>query len=585
MTPVVLALSPKAVGLGERVAQAVGGRLRRRGEDFADTLAEMRGLFAAGVPVVGICASGILVRAVAPLLSDKRAEPPLVAVAEDGSAVVPLLGGHHGANDLARRIAAALGGAAAVTTAGDLALGVALDAPPPGWVLANPEAAKAAMAALVAGGGARVGGEERAEWLDTVPRGDAVEIVCSMRPVASEGLVYRPQRAALGVGCSRGCPPGELIGLVEGVLAEAGVAVEAVKGVYTLDLKGDEPAMAALAAHLRLPLRLFDAAALEAEAPRLVTPSEVVFAEVGCHGVSEGAALAGAGPEAVLRVAKRKTAMATAALAVAPEPIVALRGRGRGRLAVVGIGPGQADWRTPEASRLVAAADEVVGYSLYLDLLGPLIAGKTRTDYPLGEETERCRYALEAAGQGRDVALVSSGDAGIYAMAALVWELIGEGKVSAAARAVEVTVAPGISALQAAAARIGAPLGHDFCAISLSDLLTPREAILRRVKAAAEGDFVVAFYNPVSMRRRTLLAEAREMLLAARPGATPVVLAANLGRPDERVRVRRLDALEVNEVDMLTLVLVGSSASRVVETPDGARVYTPRGYAAKGAPG
>jgi cobalt-precorrin 5A hydrolase/precorrin-3B C17-methyltransferase len=225
----------------------------------------------------------------------------------------------------------------------------------------------------------------------------------------------------------------------------------------------------------------------------------------------------------------------------------------------------------------VARADELVGYGLYLDLLGPLGAGKPRADFPLGGEEARCRHALERAGAGLDVALVCSGDAGVYAMASLVFELIDRGDVSDAAARAEVVVAPGVSAMQAAAARAGAPLGHDFCAISLSDLLTPREAILRRVRAAAEGDFAVAFYNPVSRRRRTLLVEARDLLLRHRPAETPVVLASSLGREGEAVRVVPLRALEVDEVDMMTLVIVGASATRRV----GARVYTPRGYAAK----
>jgi cobalt-precorrin 5A hydrolase/precorrin-3B C17-methyltransferase len=144
-----------------------------------------------------------------------------------------------------------------------------------------------------------------------------------------------------------------------------------------------------------------------------------------------------------------------------------------------------------------------------------------------------------------------------------------------------VVVSPGVSALQAAAARAGAPLGHDFAAVSLSDLLTPREDILRRLRAAAEGDFVLALYNPVSRTRRTLLAEARAILLDHRPAETPVLLAASLGRPDERLALRTLEALAVDEVDMLTTVLVGSTQSRVVRRGEGPRLYTPRGYARK----
>ncbi|MEM9795967.1 MAG: precorrin-3B C(17)-methyltransferase [Pseudomonadota bacterium] len=595
VTPIVVALNAAGEATANRVADLLDCPLHGRADrtraetTFPNALVHIRDLFAAGHPVIGICASGILIRAVAPLLGDKTTEPPVLSVSDDGSVVVPLLGGHRGANRLARRIAEGLDGKAAVTTAGDVALGVALDEPPVGWALANPQDAKGAMARLLAGAGAAVTGDDAAgaDWLADLPSGDAVTLACTMAPhdPAQATLTFHPKRATLGVGASRGCPPEELIELVDGMLADASIAPKALRGIFTADLKGDEAAMIALARHLDQPLHLFTAAELEAQTPRTETPSEVVFAEIGSHGVAENAALAGGGPDAILAVPKRKTAMATAALAIAPAPITDLRGRSRGRLSIVSIGPGQSAWRTPEASRMVAEADELVGYSLYLDLLGPLAAGKPRADFPLGGEEARCRHALERAGEGRNVALVCSGDVGIYAMAALVYELLDHGDLSADAKRVEVHCTPGVSALQAAASRAGAPLGHDFCAISLSDLLTPRADIVRRLKAAAAGDFVIAFYNPVSKRRRTLLTEARDILLDHRPADTPVLLASSLGRPDEDVRLRRLDALEVDEVDMLTVVLVGSSHSRVVQTADGPRLYTPRGYARKMAGG
>nr|WP_214650051.1 precorrin-3B C(17)-methyltransferase [Palleronia pontilimi] len=587
MTPVVLALSRAGEDTAHRVAAVLGcpvhgraGRVARADAWFDNALDHARDLFAAGTPVVGVCASGILIRAVAPILSDKRAEPPVVSVSDDGAVVVPLLGGHRGANRLAGDIARALGGIAAVTTAGDIALGVALDAPPPGYVLENPEDAKDVMARLLAGESARVEGD--APWLAGLPRGSGPVLTCQTAP-GGEGLVFRPQVAVLGLGASRDCPVDEMAELVTRVLDEAQIAPGAVACVTSVDLKADEPAILAVAMRLGRELRLFTAAELEAETPRSATPSDVVFAEIGTHGVSENAALAGAGPDARLLVAKRKTAHATAALALSPVPLVELPGRARGRLSVVGIGPGQSAWRTPEVSRLITDADTLVGYGLYIDLLGPLAGGKERHDFPLGGEEDRCRHALELAGEGRNVALVCSGDAGIYAMGALVFELLDrtEKGVSDAARRAEVISSPGISALQAAAARAGAPLGHDFCAISLSDLLTPREDIVKRLHAAAEGDFVIAFYNPVSKRRRTLLAEAREILLQHRPADTPVLLASSLGRPEEQIRYRRLDALEVDEVDMLTVVLVGSSQSRLVRSGEGPRMYTPRGYARK----
>ncbi|MEX0969233.1 MAG: precorrin-3B C(17)-methyltransferase [Paracoccaceae bacterium] len=597
--PVILALNASGADVATRIAAHLGaqlhgraGRVAQADAFFDNALDHVRDLFAAGIPIVGVCASGILIRAVAPLLADKRIEPAVVSVSDDGAVVVPLLGGHHGANRLAREISALLGGVAAVTTAGDVTLGLGLDEPPAGWVLANPEGAKEATARLLAGAGVTLTGDDPfGRALAGLPASQEsakppVHIVSGLAPVAdTAALAYHPLQITLGVGCARNCPPEELAALVDGALAEANIARGAIAGVFSLDLKADEPAMNQLAQSLDRPFRLFTADALEAETPRLENPSDVVFAEVGCHGVCEAAALAAAGPQAKLLLAKRKSANATCALALAPAPLTALPGRARGRLSVVGIGPGQAAWRTPEVSRLVAEAEELVGYGLYIDLLGPLAAGKKRSDFPLGGEEDRCRYALERAGEGRNVALVCSGDAGIYAMGALVFELLDRGPdalgVSGAAKRAEIICSPGVSALQGAAARAGAPLGHDFCTISLSDLLTPRADIIRRLNAAAQGDFVIAFYNPVSRTRRTLLAEARDILLRHRPADTPVMLASNLGRPSEHLRYRRLDALEVDEVDMLTVVLVGSSNTRLAQLGEGPRMFTPRGYARK----
>ncbi|MAS42884.1 MAG: precorrin-3B C(17)-methyltransferase [Rhodobacteraceae bacterium] len=596
--PVVVWFSPSAEAAARAAAAAVGGRAAPCGaagpEAAGDGVAaSLRGLFASGTPIVAVMAAGIVIRALAPLIGDKRAEPAVVALAEDGSAAVPLLGGHRGANALARALAQALGGVAAVTTAGDVSLGVALDEPPAGWRLENPEDAKAVMAGLLAGRPARLSGA--ADWLaplgDRVTRAPAPSEPGAPVVLTVEGaapLIWRRARIALGVGCARGCAPEELIGLARRTLAEAGLSAWEVASVQSIDLKADEAAVHALAADLGVPARFHPAAVLEAEAGRLQNPSEVVFAETGCHGVAEGAALAAAGPDGRLVAPKAKTAMATCAAAeIGTAPGAA--GARRGRLSVVGIGPGTADWRTPEASRLIAEADELIGYGLYIDLLGPLAAGKPRADFALGEEEARCRHALERAGEGRNVALICSGDAGIYAMGALVMELLDRethrSGVSAAARRVEVVNAPGVSALQAASARAGALLGHDFCAISLSDLLTPREDILKRLKAAAEGDFVIAFYNPVSRRRRELLDRARDILLAHRPADTPVLLARSLGRPEEALRRRTLAGLRTDEVDMMTVVLVGASRSRAFETGDrgagaeGRRLYTPRGYA------
>lgn len=567
-------------GLAGRVEGDVG---------FTDTMAHLRALFSAGTPIVGICATGILIRAVAPLLSDKWAEPPLLAVAVDGSSVAPLLGGHHGANALAHLIARALGISPALTTAGELRLGLALDDPPFGWRLANPATAKSVAAALLAEDDVSLEVEAGdAQWLAGLPfaavGGYAIRVTDRAITPDDHELALHPPVLTLGIGCERDTPPAEVIRLALDTLAAEALSPLAVACVASIDLKSDEAAVHALAAELGVPARFFAAAELEREAARLVHPSEVVFAETGCHGVAEGAALAAAGPDGGLIVPKVKAARATCAIARAPHPLDARAiGRARGRLYVVGIGPGTPEWRSPESSAAIAAATDLVGYGLYLDLLGTATAGKARHESALGAEEARARKALELAAEGKVVALVCSGDPGIYALATLVFELLDREKRPDWNR-IEISVVPGISALQAAAARAGAPVNHDFCTISLSDLLTPWESIEARLKAAAAADFVVCFYNPVSQRRRDQLPRARDILLTGRPPETPVILARQLGRPGETVEVIPLAELSPDKVDMLTMVVVGSSETRSFSTPSRTWTYTPRGYGKKMAP-
>ncbi len=557
---------------------------------FADLGPHLRDLFRAGRPILGFCAAGILIRVLAPELADKRHEPPVVAIAEDGSAVVPLLGGHHGGNDLARRIAEILGIAAAITTAGDLRFGLALDRPPTGYRLRNPEDVKPFVAALLAGARVRLVGD--APWLREaalpIDENGALTIHVTTRALPGDGttLIYHPQALALGIGCERGIAAAEIETLLDDTLTATGLARQALAGIFSLDLKADEPAIQRLAETLGVPARFFPAATLKAETPRLHHPSEIVDNAVGTPGVAEAAALAAAGPTAHLIVPKRKSRRATLAIAEAPTPIAAATiGQAQGALFVVGLGPGQAAWRTPEAAGLIATASDIVGYGGYLDLLGDEIAAKRQHRFALGEEELRVAHALRLAAEGRVVALLTSGDPGIYAMASLVFELVEKAQVPGADK-IAIRVAPGISALQAAAARAGAPLGHDFCAISLSDLLTPWDDIRRRIEAAAAADFVIAFYNPASEKRRRQLAEARAILARHRPAATPVVLARNLGRPSETVEITSLGEMREEKIDMLTLVLVGATTSRVIRR-DGAPslVYTPRGYDVAGKAG
>ncbi len=593
----LIALTPTGAALAARLASHLPGAkvhvLEGRGGgksdiSFTDTPAHLRRLFKAGTPIIGICAAGILIRCLAPLLENKRAEPPVIALAEDGAAIVPLLGGHRGGVALAQAIAQITKGQCAITTAGEIALGLALDTPPSGWRIANPENIKPLTVALLgkepvalkleAGDGG---------WLSSAALtfddqgGLSIRITHRAHMPGKDELVLHPPVLALGIGCERGVEIEELETLVFDTLAAAELSPSAIGCIASIDIKADEDAIHTLAESLNVPARFFPADRLEAESPRLVNPSQLVFEETGCHGVSEGAALAATGAAGELICPKTKSRRATCAVALSPSPIdSASVGEARGELFVIGIGPGADEWRTPEATKLLERAEDAVGYDLYLDLVADNIASARRHAFPLGAEEKRVRAALELAAKGRRVALISSGDAGIYAMGSLVFELI-EREDNATWNRIALTMAPGISALQAASARSGAPLGHDFCTISLSDLLTPWPDIQHRVKAAAEGDFVIAFYNPVSKRRRHQLETARDILLVHRPAETPVVLARNLGRDEETIEIISLRDLNADKVDMLTLVLVGSSQTRKIERNGRGWIFTPRGYAAK----
>jgi cobalt-precorrin 5A hydrolase / precorrin-3B C17-methyltransferase len=248
-----------------------------------------------------------------------------------------------------------------------------------------------------------------------------------------------------------------------------------------------------------------------------------------------------------------------------------------GKLSIVGTGPGAIDWMTPEVQQVLQQSTDWFGYTTYLNLVEPLRTTQLRHDSDNREELDRARAALNLAAQGKAVAMISSGDPGIYAMAAAVFEAM-ETDDKPEWRSLSIQVCPGISAMQAAASQIGAPIGHDFCAISLSDILKPWETIEQRIAHAAEADFVIAFYNPISSQRRWQLEKAKETLLKYRDRDTPIVLAENVGRPGQSVRVKALGDLQNDDANMRTILLIGSSKTRVFHQGDRQWVYTPRRY-------
>ncbi|MEG4508145.1 precorrin-3B C(17)-methyltransferase [Microcoleus sp. F6_B4] len=536
--------------------------------NFGETLRE---LFATETPIIGICAAGIIIRTLAPLLSDKRAEPPVLAVAEDGSAVVPLLGGLHGVNDLAREIAAALGVQPAITTTGDIRFRTALLSPPQGYYLANPEDAKTFISNLLAGAQVRL--EGAASWLSESNLPIAPDARSTIRVTekavlpAPDCLVYHPKIAAVALTNLSNIEPEIAVSFVQQVLENAGLAAASVAGFFALKEEMGNPALEAVSQYFKVPVRFFNQW-------ELVELNSIEFIE----NQAAQMALTAAGANSHLIECDRPNAL-NCAIALAAEPLDASAiGVGRGKLAIVGTGPGGAPWMSPEVKEILRAATDWVGYKFYLDLAGTMREGQKRHDSDNREEIARARFALDLAASGKSVAVVSSGDPGIFAMAAAVFEAI-ELTAKPEWQGIDIRVAPGISAMQAAAAAIGAPLGHDFCAISLSDILKPWEVIEQRISAAAIADFAIAFYNPISKQRKWQLERAIEILLQSRDPKTPVVLGRNLGRPGQSVRVCTLGEFRPQDADMRTLVIVGSSQTRIIPRKYGdVWVYTPRRY-------
>lgn len=239
---------------------------------------------------------------------------------------------------------------------------------------------------------------------------------------------------------------------------------------------------------------------------------------------------------------------------------------------MVGIGPGHAAGLTIEARQAMENAEVVAGYHTYLELVPELIAGKEVIGSGMMQEVERCEAAVERARAGSRVAVISSGDPGIYGMAGLVLELVV--KLPESARP-EVRIIPGVSAVGSAAAVLGAPLMHDFAVISMSDLMTPWELIEKRVRAAAEADFVIAIYNPKSMRRTEQIEKVREIVLQHRPATTPVGVVRSVSRPDQEAVITTLDRFTEEKIDMFTTVIIGNSQT----FRSGNYMITPRGYA------
>ena len=545
------------------------------------------GHWMAGNVVLFVGAVGAVTRLIAARTQGKGKDPAVLVLDPKGEFVIPLLGGHSaGADQRAQEIAMDLGGQAVITGACAHEGRLPLDAFGEGWGwrrsgtvaswrdLMVRQSQGSRISVQQSSGSTAWQGPEGHPLLHKVEANVALESADLVIGARLQGdCQWHPATLWIGIGCERNTS----LSLVERAIAEAlaiaGVAEEAVAGMASAERKSDEPALLHLSQNRTWPFRTFAEQALASiEVPN---PSEVVRKEMGTASVAEAAALLAAGeqgrliqPKQISRAATGEKGAVTVAIAEAATPYAPERGE----LHLVGSGPGDLSLLSGDAKAALSRCCAWVGYSLYLDLLEPLRRlDQARFDGQLTREWDRCAEALRLAQQGAKVALISSGDSGIYGMAGLALELLLQQPEQ---ERPSFSVHPGISAFQLAAARAGAPLMHDFCCVSLSDRLTPWTVIEKRLEGAAAGDFVLALYNPRSKGRDWQLGHAKEILLKHRPPTTPVMLARQLGRAEESRQLTCLERLKPEAVDMLTLVLIGNSSSRA---EDGWMV-TPRGY-------
>lgn len=556
-------------------------------------------------------ATGAVIRTIAPLLKDKADDPAIIVIDAEGKFVISLCGGHQQNADLLTTLIAQQLSATPIITGASTSLNLpAIDllGKPFGWQKGTGNWTEV-MAAVANNQTVEVFQDAGSNlWLNSLPSNHSlviknlkqdnnteevttdnlkpqgrIWISATNRNFADANTLakvqWHPRVLWVGIGCERGTASQSIEDALMNTLQQYHLSAKAIAGIATIDIKADEAGILQLCQELNLPLKTFDADTLKQIS--VPTPSEVVEREVGTPSVAEAAAIFGGmsanSPDNVQncqllvkkQIFKQEQGAVTVAIA---QSDVEYTGR-IGKIYLIGTGPGSLEQVTPAAKTAITEADVVVGYNLYIDLIKPLLRPSQIVEaLPITQERERGERAIALAQWGLTVAVVSSGDCGIYGMAGLVLEQLKEDEWDG--KNPQVLVFPGISALQATASRVGAPLMHDFCAISLSDLLTPWDVIVKRIEAAAKGDFVTVFYNPRSQKRTEQIVKAREIFLQYRDSNTPVAIVKSVYREDEQITITTLEKMLDTTIDMLTTVIIGNS--KTYNYAD--LMITPRGY-------
>ena len=547
-----------------------------------------------------VMATGIVVRIIAPLLESKLKDPAVMVMDEAGCHLISLISGHlGGANALTETLARIAGADPVITTATDVGGITAFDslAQRMGARVEPREAIKRTATALLE--------EKPVAMICPSPLFNALrdefpavthfpslepdrlrdfEAFCVIsefledlpRDLRFRGLFIRPPTLALGIGCNRGTSREEIDGAVREVLKRFRLSPLSVRCVATVNRKADEAGLLDLARAWKVPLKFYapeELNAISEGTPGLSPDSPHAVKHLGVRGVAEPAALRAGGEGARLIVPKQKIGNVTVAVARGPFPRLAKQ---KGTLSIVGIGPGDSRYLTLHARHILRAAEVIAGYTRYIALLGSLVKGKTIIQTGMTKEIDRVRAAIAMAESGKRVALVASGDAGIYGLAGLALEMVSESKAD-----IQVEISPGITAAVSAASVVGAPLTNDYITLSLSDLLTPTETVLARIRSSAASGLVTVVYNPKSKKRTRLIARLQAEFLAFRSPETPVAVITHALREGQRAILTDLASFLGEEIDMNSIVIIGNAETVIVETPMGRRMVTRRGYERK----
>jgi cobalt-precorrin 5A hydrolase/precorrin-3B C17-methyltransferase len=586
-------------------------------QNYSGTLKEhLSQIWAQNHALIFCIATGAVIRLIAPLLKQKQTDPAIIVIDFPGNKIISLCGAHQRNADLLTQLIAHQLNATPIITGSSYSLGLSgidILGTPYGWVKGEGDwtevsasIARGEQVAVIQGCGSTL-------WQDSLPSShtfnfnnvvtvfsqDLNNQKSEIPQTQHQALVWISEQKAkrshfkipiaqwhprvlwVGIGCERDTSESLIESAINQVLTQKNFAIEAIAGIATIELKQNEPGIINLTQKWNLPLITFTVEELDhIETPN---PSTLVKQKVGSKSVAEAAAIRAANllsprevgekqtlliPKQVIKQPGHKGAV-TLALA---QSIREYTGK-KGQIYLIGIGPGSMEHITPGAKTAITQADVVIGYNLYLEMISTLFRpGQIIEPYLITQEIQRAQRAISLAKWGLTVAVVSSGDCGIYAMGGLVLEqLVNQGWDGDSP---QIEVFPGITAMQAAAAKLGAPLMHDFCAISLSDLLTPWEVIKKRLTAAASADFVTAIYNPKSSTRTEPIVSTQAIFLRYREPHTPVAIANSVTREQEQIITTTLEKMLNYEINMLSLIIIGNSSTKEYHN----WLITPRGY-------